>query len=253
MPESEKPEWFTRAEEAIDPVCQRIATAIQSNDLPTHLALAPQEAVHFFMHSMKIAYEANKAGIHANALSQTRYCIEALAIIELGICRKNGREAILDDWLKGKATPGKIRQWLAREVWPSYGTGLWSESWADFMAKLAGAVQPYAHYTSQLAQWQSRLIFASPGEKIAYIESGPIVYDAQKATRITLYHSILYFSLGRILLANHSLEDMEFREIVSRFGDALGKSRYLDGHQTSWDQQFWALVWGAQTGSPHLE
>ncbi len=253
MPERDIPEWFARAEEAFDPVHQRVAAAIKTHGLPTHLSLAPQEAIYFFVHSMEIAYEANKAGIHANALSQTRYCIEALAIIELGICRTNGREAILEDWLKGKASPGKIRQWLAREVWPSYGTGLWSESWEDYMAKLAGAVQPYAHYSSQLAQWQSRLHFANPDGNTAYIESGPIVYDPQKATRITLYHSILNYTLGRIWLANSTAEDSGFREIVTRLGDALGKSRYLDGHKTNWDQQFWAMVWDRRTGSPHLE
>lgn len=227
--------------------------AIKTHGLPTHLSLAPQEAFYFFAHSLEIANEANRAGIHANALSQTRYCIESLTIIELGICRTSGREAILEDWLKGKASPGKIRQWLAREVWPSYGNGLWSESWEDYMAKLAGAVQPYAHYTSQLAQWQSRLHFANPDENTVYIESGPIVYDPQKATRITLYHSILNYTLGRILLANSTAEDHGFREIVTRLGDALGKSRYLDGHKTNWDQQFWAMVWDRQTGSPHLE
>lgn len=253
MPERDIPEWFTRAEEAFHPIHQRVATAIKSNGLPTHLFLAPQEAVYFFVHAMEIAYEANKAGIHANALSQTRYCIEALAIIELGMCRTNSREAILEDWLKGKTSPGKVRQWLARKVWPSYGTGLWSESWENFMAKLAGAVQPYAHYTSQLAQWQSHLHFANPGESTAYIQSGPIVYDPQKATRITLYHSILNYALGRIYLANCASEDTKFREIISRFGDALGKSRYLDGHQTNWDQQFWAMVWDRRTGSPQLE
>lgn len=253
MPERDIPEWFTRAEEAFHPVHQRVAAALKSHDLPTHLSLAPQEAVYFFVHAMQIAYEANKAGIHANALSQTRYCIEALTIIELGMCRTNGREGMLEDWLEGKASPGKIRQWLARKVWPSYGTGLWSESWEHFMAKLAGAVQPYAHYTSQLAQWQSRLHSIDLGEKAAYIESGPIVYDPQKATRITLYHSILNYTLGRIWLANSACEDRVFREIVTRLGDALGKSRYLDGHRTNWDQQFWAMVWDRRTGSPYLE
>lgn len=253
MPERNRPEWFTRAEEAFHPVHQRVAAAIKSHALPTHLSFAPQEAVYFFVHAMEIAYEANKAGIHANALSQTRYCIEAMAVIELGICRTNGREAVLEDWLEGRASPGKIRQWLAREAWPSYGTGLWSESWEDFQAMLAGAVQPYAHYTSQLAQWQSRLLFGNPGERTAYIESGPIVYDPQKATRFTLYHSILNYTLGRIWLANSASDDREFREIVTRLGDALGKSRYLDGHKTNWDRQFWAMVWDRRTGSPHLE
>jgi hypothetical protein len=30
---------------------------------------------------------------------------------------------------------------------------------------------------------------------------------------------------------------------MARLGAALGKSRYLDGHQTDWGQQFWAMVW----------
>ncbi len=253
MRQREIPEWFSKAEEAFDPIHQRIAAAVKAHGLPTHLSLAPQEAVYFFVHSMQIAYEANKAGVHANALSQTRYCVEALTIIELGICRKNGREAILEEWLDGKASPGKVRQWLAQNVWPSYGTGLWSESWEDFMTKLAKAVQPYAHYTAQLAQWQSRLHFANPGEKTAYIESGPMVYDPQKATRITLLHSILNYTLARIWLASSTTKDLEFHAIVTCLRQALGKSRYLDGQQTNWEHQFFAMVWDRRTGSPILE
>jgi hypothetical protein len=253
LPKQDTPEWFIKADEAFHPIYQRVGAAVDSPDLPHHLSLAPLEAFYFFVHSMKIAQDANRMGIHANALYQTRSCIEALAVIELGICRKSGREEILEDWLTGKASAGKVRKWLATQVWPSYGLGLWSECWEEFIAKLARAVQPYAHYTSQLAQWQSRLHKIDSSESNAYIEIGPVMYDTQKATRITLYHSILHYTLGRVWIANSTSEDKEFREMVCRLGDALGRSRYLDGHQTDWDQQFWALVWDRRTGSTHLE
>jgi len=36
---------------------------------------------------------------------------------------------------------------------------------------------------------------------------------------------------------------MAFAEFMDCVGAGLGKSRYLDGHQTDWSQQFWAMVW----------
>jgi hypothetical protein len=55
--------------------------------------------------------------------------------------------------------------------------------------------------------------------------------------RITLFHALLHYTLGRIwLTANGS--DTEFAARVARLGAALGKSRYLDGHQTAWSHQF---------------
>jgi hypothetical protein len=69
--------------------------------------------------------------------------------------------------------------------------------------------------------------------------------------RITLFHALLHYTLGRIwLTANGS--DTEFAALVARLGAALGKSRYLDGHQTDWSHQFWAMVW-KRGGGPILE
>lgn len=243
MNNAKLPEWIERSNEAYEPIHKRIANAIQNNGLPVHLSLAPQEALYFFINSMQIAYDANLAGIHANALAQTRYCIEALSIVELGVTRKAGREETLERWLHNEITPGKLRQWLAREVWPEYGFGLWTESWDTFMGNLAGAVQPYAHYTCQLAQWQSRTVSVNTQRSTAYIESGPMVYDPQKASRIMLYHCIMNYALARIWGARFGESDMRFTNITQRLGNALGRSRYLDGHQTNWDQQFWAMMW----------
>ena len=116
------------------------------------------------------------------------------------------------------------------------------------MREFASAVQPYAHYGSSLAQWQLRLHGFS--EKISekgvtehgLIEIRPRAYDPQKATRITLFHAIIIYIMGRIWMAANQA-DRGFSSLVNSLGAALGKSRYLDGHSTDWSQQFWAMMW----------
>jgi len=114
------------------------------------------------------------------------------------------------------------------------------------MGKLAKAIQPYAHYSAKLAQWQMRVReFSQDGENgdlRAIVESGPQKYDPQKATRITLYHALLIFTLARIWLATVGHSDARFSERVEKLRIALGKSVYLDGEKTDWDQQFWSLL-----------
>lgn len=200
----------------------------------------------FLLDSLLLAHQANKDGMHANALAITRQCIEAIGIIELGICGHPDAETRLLEWDSDKLPPGKLRAWLEQNVWPQYGTGLWTEPWSILMREFASAVQSYAHYSSKLAQWQLRLLRAPEtdmdSEMHAIIEYAPRAYDPQKATRITLFHAILAYVLGRIWMAQHP-QDVEFAALIRRLGVALGKSRYLDGHTTDWGQQFWAMLW----------
>ena len=65
----------------------------------------------------------------------------------------------------------------------------------------------------------------------------PRAYDPQKATRITLFNGLLTYVLGCIWIGNVG-GDAEFADFIERFGDALGRSRYLDGHQTNWASSF---------------
>lgn len=117
------------------------------------------------------------------------------------------------------------------------------------MKEFAAAVQPYAHYGSSLAQWQLRLhgFSEEASENDVTIERGvielrPRAYDPQKATRITLFHTIILYIVGRIwMTANQT--DSEFISLINKLGTALGKSHYLDGHSTDWHQQFWAMMW----------
>lgn len=233
---------------------EHVRAAIEARTLPLQVKFAPSLAHWFVLDSLHLANEANRAGMHANALALTRQCIEAFSVIELGICAHPGAADMLHKWWDDTITAGQLRRWLSEQVWSQYGSGLWHEPWSDFMANLGSAVQAYAHYTSKLSQWQLRFLGGPPGQMANHvIEIKPRAYDAQKATRISLYHGILTYALGRMVLATQSQIDDEFRALITRLGKALGESRYLDGHRTDWPQQFWAMTWSGETGSPILE
>lgn len=241
------PEWFNLNEEATSQIMRRIADAVSTNVMTLQVKSAPMLAHWFVLDTLLLANKANRDGMHANALALTRQCVEAISVIELGVCGHPAAEAALLKWDADELTAGKLRAWLQANVWPSYGSGLWSEPWSTFMREFAGAVQPYAHYGRGLAQWQLRLHrFNEASEpntdSHAIIEISPRAYDPQKATRITLFHALLSYVLGRIWQAANPT-DKEFTALMARLGMALGKSRYLDGHQTDWSQQFWAMVW----------
>lgn len=242
-PESES-NWFTLSNELTTQTNQKIADFLSETDLSVETKFFPQQAHWFLCDTLLLANQANREGMHANALSLTRQCIEAISIIELGLCKHNEAEAILVKWNNQKISAGEIRRWLESNVWSKYGTGLWAEPWNIYFAKLSRAVQPYAHYSSQLAQWQHRLVGnlgESTPEKMI-IEIGPRQYDPQKATRITLFHVLITYTMSRIWLASSGIKDRNFESLVLQAGEALGKSTFLDGHQTNWEQQFWATV-----------
>ena len=243
----EVPEWFSISEEVSPLIMHRVADAVSDIQMVPQVRSAPLLAHWFVLDTLLLANKANREGMHANALALTRQCIEAISIIELGVCGHADAEGILLKWDSDGLTAGKLRAWLEANVWPKYGAGLWHEPWSIFMREFSGAIQSYAHYGRDLAQWQLRLhrIFDSNEANVdshAFIELRPRAYDTQKATRITLFHALLSYLLGRIWLAANAT-DIEFANTMTRLGQALGKSRYLDGHQTDWSKQFWAMVW----------
>ncbi|XBS69161.1 hypothetical protein ABK905_22255 [Acerihabitans sp. KWT182] len=242
------PDWFKLTDIATLETMRRVSDAVASNNLDLQIKNSPILAHWFVLDTLFLANRANRDGMHANALALTRQCVEAISIIELGICGHPEANLVLLKWEQDQVTPGNLRAWLQNNLWEKYGSGLWNESWAVFMREFAKAIQPYAHYGRDLAQWQVKLHSVN-GNK-ALLEMKPHAYDPQKATRITLYHALLTYVLGRLwLITNH---DDQFEELIYRLGDALGKSRYLDGHATNWSQQFWAMLWDS-TGNTILE
>jgi hypothetical protein len=206
----------------------------------------PLQAHWHLLNTLQIANYANRKGMHANALSITRQCIECISIIELGICGHSEAPEMLARWNDDNLTPGATRAWLEKNVWPHYGNGLWSESWSDYMAALSRSLQPFAHFSVLLSQWYGRFHEIKPKEDgglEAIMEMGPMTYDSQKATRITLYHGLIHFTLARIWCATVGMEDRKFRAEIERLRIAIGASPYLDGEGTKWEQQFWSMMW----------
>src|SRR5579863_2947993 len=134
------PEWFTAGEAAAPQVMRRIADSVRDLPMATQVRSAPTLAHWFLLDTMLLANNANREGMHANALSLTRQCVEAISIVELGVCRHAGAEAVLLQWDADKLNPGRLRAWLGENVWAQYGSGLWTEAWPVFMREFAAAV-----------------------------------------------------------------------------------------------------------------
>lgn len=248
MKRNQPPDWFDlfETEQVTEKTMTRLAASLEAANLPVQTKYSPVQAHWFYLDTIFLANNANREGMHANALAITRQCIEAISIIELGLANTSEAADVLLKWNSDELTPGAIRKWLEANQWPKYGCGLWNETWADFMGSLARAIQPYAHYSQHLAYWQMRLhphvSEDEEGNTTLIAEYSPRAYDPQKATRITLYHALLNYALARAWIATNT-QDHEFTALISRFRLALGRSRYLDGKDTKWEEQFWAMLW----------
>jgi hypothetical protein len=151
----------------------------------------------------------------------------------------------LNDWLHGRKKTGEIRKQLGERVWPSYGYGLWQETWSEFIREFGEALHPYAHYTSALQAWQIALMQDSAiqddhGNYLLIAKVGLDTYDANKATRITLLHVLLSYVLGRVALANRSVNGLN-SDSISALGKAIADSEELFSGRLKWHQQFLAL------------
>jgi hypothetical protein len=184
---------------------------------------------------------ANRRGKHSVAICLIRQSVEALTIAEIGLQPPVFAEPLLLGWKEGKKSHGELRMALQKGVWPTYGAGLWDESWGEFCGNLARAVQPYAHYTPELQGWQFVTV-AYDGGKEFTASTGLETYDPLQATRITLLQILLTYMLGRILLAHGKNPDvLSRRSEILELGKALASSKLL----------FPQADWGAQL-APHM-
>lgn len=171
--------------------------------------------------------DANKQGWHSTALCLMRQCVETLTITDLGLQDPNYSQHLLEDWAEGKKSHGELRKRLEQDIWPSYGRGLWDESWMEFFGNLARSVQPYAHYSRELQEWQWAVV--RQNSDTSFIATmGPYTYDALRASRITLLHILAIWALARILLETKSSNSItQKRNSVSELRKALADSKLL--------------------------
>lgn len=232
-----QPEWFKIGDALLWPLIGMGMAAARAHRLPT-VDLQPLAELALCHHAgcMEAGNHINRRGKHSAAICLVRQSVEALTIAEIGLQAPEFAEPLLAAWKEGKKSQGELRKALERDVWPAYGVGLWDESWADFYGNLARAVQPYAHYTSELQGWQFATV-AYEGGRGSIAMYGLETYDALQATRITLFHMLLTWMLGRILLAHGKNADvLDRRESILELGRALGSSKLLSVGREWWTQ-----------------
>lgn len=228
MASEKQPLWFTLGEGLMWPLVGMAATSCRAHKLSTpDLQALGELAIWHHAGCLETSIHANKRGKHSTALCLVRQSLEALSIAEVALQRPEFAEPLLTVWKEEKKTHGEIRKALERDVWPSYGRGLWAEGWAEFYGNVARAVQDYAHYTPKLQGWQFTTLSHDGGQR-AVVAYGLETYDALLATRITLLHILLSWMLGRVLLAHGQNHDVLARQQdIVNLGDALGSSKLL--------------------------
>lgn len=223
-----KPRWFELGDQLMWPFIRMGVAAARGHRLSTlDLDNMAELAICHHAGCLEASGYANRCGKHSAAICLVRQSVEALTIAEIGLQNPEFAEPLLLDWREGKKPHGELRKALEQEIWPNYGKGLWDEPWAEFCGNLARAVQPYAHYTSELQGWQYATV-AHAGGRRYIVMTGLETYDPLRATRITLLHILLTWMLGRILLAHGGNADvLERREQIVELGQALGRSKLL--------------------------
>jgi hypothetical protein len=235
--EETKPEWLTIGDQLLWPLIgMGVATARNHRLSTVDLQSLAELALCHHAGCIEASMHANKRGKHSAGICLVRQSVEALTIAEVGLQPAQFAEPLLRAWKEGKKSHGELRQALERDVWPMYGSGLWNEGWAEFFGNLARAVQPYAHYTSELQGWQfATVAYAGGNDFVATF--GLETYDALQASRITLFHMLLTWMLGRILLAHgRNVDVLARRDSIIRLGRALALSKLLFEGGEWWKQ-----------------
>jgi hypothetical protein len=249
---------MTSAEKLFDPLREAAEAAllareeVLSSGASSSRVSHPQAAylaLFHFLQSIRTSQFANENGFYSVAVGLLRHSVESLTIVELGVSSQGEASRVQKVWEDGGQL-GEVRKWLEIHVWPSYGFGLWEEPWREYFGNLAKAVQPYAHYSRQLLEWQFSVLPSSanlPAESDPaklHLTMGVGFPDPVKIMRIGLFQSLLGWTLGRILLANRHLNRPEIVSELSSLGLALSMSDYLFKSKHWGDELIPTIVFG---------
>jgi hypothetical protein len=242
MKDPKEPRWFQLGDALMWPLVGMSLASLSKRSSNPDLALVRQASGCHLAGCLETSCVANERGKHSVAIALVRQALEALTLIDLGLHPSTFSDPVLDRWKSGRISHGEIRAHLEKEVWHSYGHGLWAEPWSEFFGNLARAVQPYAHYTPELQGWQDQVI-EQHGEREATITVGLLTYDPLKASRVTLLHMLLAWALGRILLVHRDNPDVLAREAeIHLLGESLSQSKLLIKNQ-KWGVQLLPHMW----------
>ena len=196
----------------------------------THLATARATAL-----------EANRAGRHAIALALARQAIESLTIIEAAMIDPPWANDLLIAWQAGKATQGALRKRLAELSWPRFPDTPWGVTWLEHMTSLARALQPYAHYSPDLLQWNLAFVTQpSDGNAVAAVGHG--AFDQDKAERLALLFGVLLWNVLMLLSHYGDQLDAEAAAVKVALDTEFGQTKWLD-QGLGWVDQLIPHVW----------
>lgn len=217
----------------------------EQGDRSHEMTLPKIAASHFAAHFVTAGW-ANRCGLHAVSLGTARQAFEALSIIELGFLGVRGRNQLVR-WEAGSITAGAVRQWLEAEEWPAYPAGIRGLSWIDFMSSLAKALQPYAHFSPRLLQWNMNVIQAPKGDHRGLVAVGPTSYDASRAARIQLLRGVLLWVLGMVMEVTQTGAPSDRRqEELKNLRTEIEGSEWLISD--NWTEILTPHVWDAEGG-----
>jgi len=245
---SARPGWLSIVQTIDGPVLNGAAEALATSPLMSidmDIGMIPRAALFHLRGCVETGLWANGQGYHAAALGIFRHSVEALSLIDVGLQPPTFSCEILTRWKAGKKSLGEIRKDLEAKIWPGYGTGLWTEPWADYFSNLARSVQPFAHYTPDLMNWQFFLpqqqpAVGSSGELLMLTRLDEKANDPVKAARLYLLSAMVVWTLGRLLRANRA----DWKEPdggIDRLGTAIASSKLLDKGQ-NWSEQLMGHV-----------
>jgi len=243
---TDKPKWLALGEELTwIAVREALVTTDHLNLLNLQVKPIPYMSVCHLNACFSLSIDSNKKGWHSAAICLLRQCVETLTIIEIGLQNAKYAEPLLLAWAEGRKSHGELRKSLEEDVWPSYGTGLWDEPWSKYFGNLARAVQPYAHYSPEVQGWQWVNVMQL-GENSFLMGIGPQTYDDLKASRITLLHMLVGWTLARILLeSNRSDPINQSKHRIVELGNALAQSKLLFKGE-DWATQLIPHMWFRQ-------
>ena len=166
-----------------------------------------------------------RGGAHAVAVGLLRDAVEALSVVALSISPDGEKVRLLREWNENRLSAGEVRKHLEAKVWPSVTiTGLWGEPWSKFWADLAGAVQPYAHFTSLRMAWHQHVQRAQiiDGKWRLWVgvnhPSGD--FDLYRGARIGAFQLTVFWAFAEIVCAFNAGPEERVRNLASLANDA---------------------------------
>jgi predicted nucleic acid-binding Zn ribbon protein len=198
-----------------------------------HARNTPYCSLLHFRACLLASVQGNSRGEHSLAACLLRQCVESLTLIEVGLLEESIGEPLARDWHDGKRSHGELRRELESKVWIRYGTGLWKESWCEFFANLAKAVQPYAHYSQSLMMWQlhavTKLELAEdPDLSFTFLARvGPMFEDTEKTTQISVLQALVLWALGSLIISNCPDIGDDIRALVDELGVSIKGSGFV--------------------------